>query len=389
MKVVCDRASLLDAVNLVSGVVAARTPRPQLTCVKLTATKSGKVGHLVLSATDAEISIRLDTAQVDVNQPGEALIPADKLRQIVSAEEGEPTLTIELEGDACTIRGRDAFFKVLGYPPSEFPPIPEFAQVISGSSTFGRAKATFKLPAGMLNAMVLRTVFATARENSRYAINGVLMKREGKKIEFVATDGRRLAHCKGTLPSAEKDAAAVSCIVPTKTLQMLQRLIADGEETVHVAVTDTQVFFSFGADADARAVLSSNVIEGTFPPYEEVIPKDMDRKIVFDRDVLTSAVKRAALLTNEESRGVRLKFQGKSLELSSRAPEMGEAQIQVDVSSYTGDDIEIGFNPVFITDALKVMAESEVIMELKSPSKAGLLKSGSDFTYVVMPVNLT
>ncbi len=387
MKVVCDRASLLDAVNLVSGVVAARSTRPQLGCVKLTATKSGKAGQLVLSATDGEMSLRLNTAQVDVSQPGEALIPADKLRQIVSAEEGEPTLTIEVESDACHIRGRDAYFKVLGYPPAEFPPMPDLSQVLAGTSTYGKAKASFKIPAGMLNSMVTRTVFATARENSRYAINGVLVKRDGKKIEFVATDGRRLAHCKGTLGASEKD--PVTCIIPTKALTMLQRLVHDPEETVQFAVTDAQVFFSLGSESDARAVLSSNVIEGTFPPYEEVIPKDMDRKIVFDRDVLTSAVKRAALLTNEESRGVRLKFQGKQLELSSRAPEMGEAQIQVDVSSYSGDDIEIGFNPVFITDALKVMAESEVIMELKSPSKAGLMKSGSDFTYVVMPVSLT
>ena len=141
---------------------------------------------------------------------------------------------------------------------------------------------------------------------------------------------------------------------------------------------------------DARAVLASNLVEGAFPPFEDVIPKDHDKKVTFDRDVLTAAVRRAALLTNEESRGVRMSFNGenKMVELTSRAPEMGEADIRVPVNAYEGDDIEIGFNPHFITDALKVITEPEVVMELKAPNKPGLIKSGNDFVYVVMPVNL-
>jgi DNA polymerase III subunit beta len=389
MKVICDRGALLDAINLISGVVAARTPRPQLQCVKIVAKKSGKAGEMTLSATDAEISLRLQTTQVDVQEPGEALIPADKLRGIVQAEEGEATLTLESEQDACHIRGGDARFKVFGYPPSEFPPIPEFEKVASGKEP---AKAVFTHQAGQLSNMIARTLFATARENSRYAINGVLMRREGKKLEMVATDGRRLALCRQTMAGAEKDAPTVSCIIPTKALAMLQKLIDDADAPVSIAITDNQVLFKLGSTEEGGkgAVLTSNLVEGTFPPYEEVIPKDQDKRIVFDRDLLASAVRRAALLTNEESRGVRLKFSGgeKQMELSSRAPEMGEAEINVDVSSYEGTDIEIGFNPSFITDALKVIHDPEVIMELKAPNKPGLMRSGQDFVYVVMPVNL-
>ena len=129
MKVICDRGALLNAVNLISGVVAARTPRPQLQCVKLTAKKNAKASELTVSATDAEISLKLRTAQVDVQDAGQALIPADKLRGIVAAEEGDATLTIEAEQDAIHIRGTDAHFKVFGYPPSEFPPIPDFEKL--------------------------------------------------------------------------------------------------------------------------------------------------------------------------------------------------------------------------------------------------------------------
>lgn len=391
MKVICDRAALLDAINLVSGAVAARTPRPQLTCVRLTATKQGSTGELTLAATDAEIALQLSLAKVDVIAPGETLIPADKLRQIVSAEDAEPTLTFETEGDAVHIRGNDAHFKVFGYPTADFPPIPDFAATVSGTGGQPKAKAVITHPAGSLGDLVAKTIFATARETSRYAINGVLLKRDGKRIEMVATDGRRLALARANLSGTEKDAKPVSCIVPSKALNMLQRLIQEHDEPVQIAITDTQILFSFGtAGSPGRALLISNLVEGAFPPYEDVIPKDQDKKVGFDRDVLSSAVKRAALLTNEESRGVRLLFKGKEkqLELTSRAPEMGEANVKVDLSSYDGEDIEIGFNPAFIVDALKVLQEPNVIMELKATNKPGLIRSGNDFLYVVMPVNL-
>jgi DNA polymerase III subunit beta len=389
MKVIVDRGALLDGINLVSGAVAGRTPRVQLTCVKVTATKQGGVGELTLSATDAEVALRLSLSKVDVQKPGEVLIPADKLRQIVSAEENEPTLTLEAEGEAVHIRGADAHFKVFGYPAAEFPAIPEFASVVGPGQ--GKAKAVMTHPAGSLSELVTRTLFATARENSRYAINGVLVKRDGKRLEFVATDGRRLALARANLTGGEKDAKPVSCIVPTKALNMLLKLIQEHDEPVQVAITDNQVLFSFGTSASpGRAVLVSNLVEGAFPPYEDVIPRDHDKKVTFDRDAVSYAVRRAALLTNEESRGVRMSFKGKekTLELTSRAPEMGEANVKVDLSAYDGDDLEIGFNPTFIVDALKVLNEPQVIMELKSTNKPGLIKSGNDFLYVVMPVNL-
>lgn len=385
MKVICDRGALLDAVNLVSGVVVGRTPRPQLACVWLSATKGKDGALLTLAATDAEVSIRLAMSRVDVSVPGQALIPADKLRQIVQAQESEPTLTLEVEGEACHIRGTDAHFKVFGYPPSDFPPVPEFP-------TGSWSGPNFNLQAGTIDSLIARTIFATAREHTRYAINGVLLKRDGKKLEMVATDGRRLALARASLTGDSKEGAAISCIVPTKALSMLQKLFDDADERVTVALADNQVLFSIGPEkGPPRALLASSLVEGAFPPYEDVIPKDHDITVAFDRDVLTSAVRRAALLTNEDSRGVRLHFLGKEkrVELSSRAPEMGEAEVNVELASYKGGDIEIGFNPAFLVDALRVIEDPQVIMELKAPGKPGLIKSGTEFTYVVMPVSLT
>ncbi|MGP1273301.1 MAG: DNA polymerase III subunit beta [Phycisphaerales bacterium] len=396
MKVVCDRDALLEAVNLVAGVVNARSPKPQLACIRLTAGTEGGAGVLTLEATDAEIALRLSILQVTVEDEGAALVPADKLRQIVGAESNEPTLRLETDGSTMSIRGADAHFQIFGYPAGDFPELPSFAEIASGKSG-PKPKDVFAAPAGTLSTLVGKTLFASARENTRYAINGVLMKRLGKQLEMVATDGRRLALCKASLPGTpkgDKDGPAASCIVPAKALGLLQKLAGDPEETVAVAVTDTQAVFAIGGTetdgSGARATLASSLVEGTFPPYEDVIPKDQDKKAVFNRDVLGSAVKRAALLTNEESRGVRMTFRGeaKQLELASRAPEVGEATIQVDLPSYDGEDVEIGFNPQFIAEALRVIPEGEVIMEMKSGSRPGLIKAGSDFLYVVMPVNL-
>ncbi len=408
MKVICDRSALLNAINLVAAVVPSRTPTPQLGCVKLIATKSGGVGELTLAGSDGDTALQMSISQVDVSQPGQAAIPADKLRQIVSAEEGEPTLTIEVNGEECHIRGSGAHFRIFGYPPSDFPPIPDLAAYLAGGVGTEAPRTIFTQTAAALSTLIDRTAFATARETSRYAINGVLLRRDGKKIEMVATDGRRLALSRGTIP-ADKSAAGgsgepVSCIIPTKALSMVGKLITDPEDPIRVVITESKVFFAFdhpgehapkgkdkAAGSTPRAVLSSTLVEGTFPPYEDVIPKDQDKKVLADRESLGRAVRKAAVLTNEESRGVRLAFDGKAkrLTLSSRAPEMGEAEINVDLTSYDGENIEISFNPTFISDVLRVTTEQDVIVELKATNKPGLIRSAnSDFMYVVMPVNL-
>lgn len=401
MKVICDRGALMDAVNNVAGVVPSRTPTPALSCVKLVARKVGGAGELTLSGTDAETSLHLTLSQVDVQKPGEVAVPADKLRAIISAEDNEPTLTLETEGDTCHIRGTNAHFRVFAYPAKDFPPMPDFAAAVAGTGA-DPAKGVFGHTAGAMLELVQRTIFATARETSRYAINGVLIKRDGKKLEFVATDGRRLALSRSQLTGASAKGESITCIVPTKALNILQKIAKDPDENVRVAVTDSRIYFAFeastpggGKDPDKlpapRAVLSSALVEGTFPPYEDVIPKDQDKRITAGRDDLGSAVRKASVLTNEESRGVRMAFTAKDkrLKLSSRAPEMGESEISIDLQAFEGDDIEISFNPAFITDVLKVVNDQQVIVELKASNKPGLIRSATnDFVYVVMPVNL-
>jgi DNA polymerase-3 subunit beta len=175
--------------------------------------------------------------------------------------------------------------------------------------------------------------------------------------------------------------------VPTKALNALVRLMSDPEASVKIHRDGNQVFFQVG-DAASGATLVSSVDERTFPPFEDVIPKEHDRRATCDASELGSAIRRASLLTNEESKGVRLSFAQKQLTLTSRAPEMGESEVRIDGIAYQGEPIDIAFNPSFIVDVLKVIDSEQVMIEMKAPNKPGVIKVGADFTYVVMPVSL-
>ena len=351
MKVICDQSALAEALGIVGSVVASRTPTPVLTCIKLTA----EDGRMTLSATDGDVGLRMTMEQVEVDQAGEALIPADKLNQIVR-ECQAPTVSLESDKQALFIRSGESKFKVYGFDPGEAPPIKSFED----------AEVDCEIRAGDLLTLIARSLFAAADEHSRYAINGVLLDRKGTDIRMIATDGRRLAMARGTVDSGSGE---TNCIIPSKALGIMRRLLRSDDATVRLAVDEHRIHVHVD-DGSGQSTLSSSLVEGRFPPFEDVIPKDQDKKVVFDRDSLRAAVRQAALLT-------------------SHAPEMGEAEVHLDLPDYTGDDLEIGFNPTYLSDALKVIDQEQIMFELKASNKPGVLRTGKEFTYVLMPVNLT
>ena len=374
MKVICNRGALLEALSVASSVVQSRTPKPVLQCVKLTAGDD----RLTLSATDMEVSIRYVDTQVQVEQPGETLVPADKFRDIVR-ESVDDTLAIEVSaekdavgGTFANIRGQDSHFKIFTQKSSEFPPVPDF-----------EGEADFELPGGHVKQLIGQTLFSAAKEVGRQNFTGVLAAVVGKKIEMVSTDGRRLAMAKGDLAASDKlpkDGAKV--IIPTKALQLIDKLIDDPAEMVGFQIRENRVIFH-----TASCTLTSNLIEGTFPPYNDVIPKEADKKMTAATADFLSAVRRAQLMTTEESKGIKMFFSKKGLVLTSRSPEAGEATINF-ACKYDGADIEIGFNPAFLTEALRVVDSDEVSLEMTAPNRPGLLRGGPNFVYVIMPVNL-
>ncbi|MDP9173453.1 MAG: DNA polymerase III subunit beta [Planctomycetota bacterium] len=367
MKVICNRGALLDALNLTGNVVAARTPKPVLQCLKLTAEDNA----LTIAATDLEVAIRYRDDQVQIEQAGEALLPADKLRDIVR-ESIDDTLSIEVTGETAHIRGQDSHFKIFTQKVSDFPPVPDF-----------EGEPEVEVPGGALKQLINQTLFATAKESTRFAFNGVLVVAKAKKIALVSTDGRRLAMAKGDLINGDKlDKDGKTAIVPSKALNLIDKLIDDPQEPIGIQFRENQIILH-----TKSATLTSNLVEGQFPPYEDVIPKEGDKKMSATTADFLSAIRRAALLTTEESKGVRLAFSKKGLILTSRSPESGEATINFPCK-YEGADIEIGFNPQFVSDALRVVDTDEVSLEMTAPNRPGLLKAGPNFLYVIMPVNL-
>lgn len=367
MKLICNRGALLEALNVAGNAIATRTPKPALQCVKLTAAAD----KLIVAATDLEVAIRYQDSQVQVDKQGEALVPLEKLREIVR-ESGDDTLALELTSEGMNIKGNDSHFRIFVQDPADFPPVHDF----EGISDFEIVGAQFK-------QLITQTLFAVAKESTRYAFNGVLLNIKNKKLVMVGTDGRRLAHARGDLASVNKNSAdAIKAIIPQKTLQMIEKLLTDGEEKVAVQIRDTQVTFHTNT-----ATLTSNLVEGQYPPYEDVIPKDADKKMTCGTADFLSAVRRASLLVTEDTKGVRFAFSKKGLVLTSRSPEAGESTINC-ACKFDGADIEIGFNPTFLIEALKVADSDEVTIEMTMPNRPGLLKSGANFQYVIMPVNL-
>lgn len=367
MKVNFNRAALVDALGLLTSVVPARTPKPILRCVRITALEN----QVKICATDLEVGINYVISEVQVEEVGEVVVPAERLAPIVR-ESVDDVLSVEANEGVCQIRGVDSHFTILGQEASQYPEVPG-----------AEAGADIEINLANLQVGIEQCLFATAKESTRYALNGVLWELKGKKLFLVATDGRRLARCTVNLTSMpDKSVEAAKMIVPAKTMSLLDKLGRSEKDVVSVKRTDNQIIISC-----ANVVISSNLVEGNFPKYEDIIPTDYDKKLTLLTQVVLSAVRRAALLTSEESRGIKLAIKEKALEVSSRAPEAGDAQVEVNID-YKGKPIEIGFNPQFLIDALRVIRSEEFELELGQSDRPGLIKSGKDFLCVLMPINL-
>ncbi len=367
MKADFNRIALAEALGLLTSVVPSRTPKPVLRCVQIAAGEK----DVRICATDLEVGINYLVSEVTVSETGEVVVPADKLAAIVR-ESVDETLSLSANKGRCEIKGADSHFTIYGQEPSEYPAVPGF-----------EAQADIEIALDSLQVGIEQCLFATARESSRYAINGVLWEVKGKKLLLVATDGRRLARCRVNLASApDERIAKQKIIVPTKTMALLDKIGSSDKNIVAVKLVDNQMLISC-----ANVVISSNLVEGNFPKYEDIIPTDYDKKLTLSTEAVLSAVRRSALLTSEESRGIKLSIGKDSLVFSGRAPEAGDARVDMPID-YKAEPIEIGFNPQFLIDVLRVIKTPEFELELGQQDRPGLIKSGNNLLYVLMPINL-
>lgn len=285
MKVTCERESLLAAFQTAAAVVPTRSPKPILQNIKLEVSDSGAI----LLATDLEIGIRIQASGVQSDVPGSAILPLGRFGSILR-ESSDETLRIESDGQATLVRGERSEFKLPSENPQEFPSVAEFNE-----------SSYHEMAARTLRELIRRTIFATDNESSRYALGGVLLEMGGESITAVGTDGRRLAKMEVPARSVGGHGSAESMtIVPTKAMQLIERALTDGDAEIQLAARPNEVLVR-----SPRATIYSRLVEGRFPKWRDVFPQRTGvSKIELTVGPLYSAVRQAAIVTSEESRGV-------------------------------------------------------------------------------------
>jgi DNA polymerase-3 subunit beta len=367
MKATYHREGLLSAFQLASVAVAPRDVKPILRNLKVITEED----RSILMATDLELGIRLEVRGVKVEEPGEAILPATRTLAILR-ESADEELYLDANTDRCQVRGQLNEFEMPGEDPANFPDVPAFAE-----------ERYHELTAGVLREMIRRTIFAAATENPRYAVTGIMWELEKDQAKLVATDGRRLAVMEGTATAhGEHDTKGQTPVVPTKAMSLLERNLIDPDELVRVSIRPNEVLFK-----TERAMIYSRLVEGRYPAYREVFPKKPTCKIPLTTGSFHSAIRQAAIMTDDESKKVVFSFGKKKLTLQASGAETGKSKVELPLE-YEGKTIEIRFDPRFLTDMLRVLDPGAgVTLELVDGASPALFRMGSDYSYVVMPLS--
>jgi DNA polymerase-3 subunit beta len=365
MKFSGAREAILTPLQAVIGVVERRQTMPILANVLV----SGRGEKLAITATDLEVEL-VASAAVNLQQTGEITLPGRKLLDIVRALPDQAQVTVAVEGERAVVRSGKSRFTLTTLPATEFPTVDDI-----------KAQQTLTIAKSALKRLLDKTHFSMAQQDVRYYLNGMLLETEGNVLRTVATDGHRLAFCEATLEAPA--ATAQQVIVPRKGVLELQRLL-DGDGTVEIGIGSNHVRIQIG---DIR--FTSKLIDGRFPEYGRVIPPNPPKRVAADRDTLRAALQRAAILSNEKYRGIRLGVKPNVLMLQAHNPEQEEAEEELEVA-YDGDEIEIGFNVTYLLDALAAIDAGQVQVGLTDANNSCLLSSEStpNAKYVVMPMRL-
>jgi DNA polymerase III subunit beta len=380
MELVIEREVLQDCLSLVQGIVERRNTVPILGHVLL----EPNGANLRLAATDLEVGIRTEVpARVD--KKGSVTLNARKLFEIVREAEGGEVSFKSLDNDWVELKCGRAKFKMMGLDPRSFPAMPSQASA-KGQGDAARQPVKGDLTVGtrVLASMIDKTIFAVSPDEARYNLGGVLVESaSGGVARMVATDGHRLSMIER---EAKDFAMQGNAIIPRKGLAELRKLLdQEGEGEVRLMLDGQLAWLKRGATE-----VSMRLVEGEFPDYRGVIPKQSKHSIPVGRDALFNAIKRAAIFSNERYHGVKLAMAPGSLTVSSTSPEMGEASETIDVD-FKGEEFSIGFNAGYLIQALGVLpSETEVNLGLSDEVSPGVLTSPADsqFTYVVMPMRL-
>jgi DNA polymerase-3 subunit beta len=366
MKFSIQREALLKPLQHIIGVVERRQTLPVLGNVLLNASKKS----IKLTATDLEVELQAQV-NVPVAEAGDITLPARKLLDICRTLPEEARLDITVKQERATLISAKSRFTLSTLPASEFPIIDKI-----------KSASRFSLPEKELHALIEHTAFAMAQQDVRYYLNGLMLEPVAGLLRAVATDGHRLALCE--LAADVGEGVEQQVIVPRKGVQELQRLLDEKDTPVQVEIGTNHIRITTD-----ELRITSKLIDGRFPDYQRVIPKNADKLLQIGREHLRQALTRTSILSNEKYRGIRLEVSENNIKIQAHNPEQEEAVEELD-ASYQDDSIVIGFNVTYLLDVLNALSSSEVEIHLTDANSSTLLNAPGveNCRYVVMPMRL-
>ncbi|HVU22977.1 MAG TPA: DNA polymerase III subunit beta [Opitutus sp.] len=374
MKFKINRDHFANGLAQVLNVVGSKATMPILSNVLIEAEKD----QIALTTTNLDLGIRCKI-KAEVKEKGAITLPVKRLAGIVREL---PNVDVTLEASPnhqVKLASGGSNFRIMGIGREEFPPLPEF----------GEEKA-FTLDQAELTTMLKSVAYAQSTDETRYILNGVYFNFRDEKLSLVATDGRRLALVAKEMEVPASSAGAI--ILPAKTVAELGRLLDKGE-TLKINFNDRRAAFQISTDKDSSGLvesvyLYSKVVEGNYPNYQQVIPKETHQRIKLERELFLQCVHRAALVCSEKSNSVKIKLTSNLLEITAQSPDFGEAHESMAIG-YSGPELQVAFNPAFLMDPLRAVAKDEVFFELKDEVSPGVFKTLDSFLCVIMPVRLS
>jgi DNA polymerase-3 subunit beta len=369
MKIVCDRQQLLNAFQTAALFAPGRSPKEILTNIKLDVDKSGAT----FSATDMEVGARVTIEGLDVDAPGSTILPVMNFGAILR-ENSDEKLRIDASSKGTVVRGERSEFKLPAGDPEEFPSIAKFEET-----------KYHVIPARLFKEIIARTEFATDMESSRYALGGVLIELEPNKITAVGTDGRRLAKMEGPAESvAGHKTGDTMTIIRTPSMRLIGRALADADNEVHLAARGNDVLIR-----TPRCTFYSRLVEGRFPRWRDVFPARRDAaRIDLTVGPLQSALRQAAVVLSQESRGVDFTFGEGTLTLAGSTAEAGQSRVELPIA-YDGPQIIVSLDHRFVLEFLKVLSpEQNIVLDIENGETATVFYADEErYGYVVMPLS--
>jgi DNA polymerase-3 subunit beta len=367
VKIKINRESFFRVFQIAAAVAPARSPKTILQNVKLDVTKDAGI----LTATDTEVGVRLTVPDLEVISPGSAVVPVSRLSMILR-ESSDELLEIDADSDRTLITGANSRFELQAQNPDEFPEVASFEDA-----------DYFEINSNILKELIKRTLFATDSESSRYALGGVLLEMDDKTITAVGTDGRRLAKMQGVLKKVGNPQTGSTTIVPSRAMQLMERILPDSEVPVQLSARANDLLMK-----EPNGIFYTRLVEGRFPKWRDVLPKrESSNRIDIPVGPMYSALRQAAIVASEESRGIDFTFKDGSLVLSNSTAEIGQSRIEMPVP-FEQDELTITLDHRYVADFLKVLQPDKTFtLDVENGEAAAYCETDDNYGYVIMPLS--